>query len=239
MPCSSIGGIPSHRGNRIGPQAGKGAAGRYGGKSANHFYTHFDVEDIGEAFTISDWLPVDEIPLLAVKMRSQMSRRWWLHQNKKRGVGGRTVAENGVARALADPRDARGTLKEEAAAGRSSPSKSPSGDDDGASFPSPRGLGDDESMPHLGQPGLRTPQWAERAYHALYSTRIPVSENKTPWGGKARKAGGRSGVEKERDDDALSKFLSLSTGHDFVHGQRIAVEEFRALEVGSSAHSEA
>lgn len=202
-------------GNRIGPNVGKGAAGRYGGKSANHFYKHFDVEDIGEAFTISDWFPVDQIPLLAVKMRSQMSRQWWLHRHKKRGGVGGSITENGIARAVTELRDAQDSLKDSGSNGEGSPraDRSPDAADQ-----------DDEEdeMPSLGNPGLATPQWVERAYHALYSTRIPASEDKTPWGGKGGKR--KSGL------GGANNFVAVSAGHDFLHGQRLAVEEFRALE---------
>ena len=202
--------------DRIGPRAGMGAAGRYGGGVANHFYQHFDVEDIGEAFTISDWLPVDEIPMLAVKMRSHMNRRWWLHEHMTKRAG---AGKGALGSKLAELRGLCDAVKADA-----------SGDEMVDHAGPERATGNGSDAMNLGQPGLRTPQWVEHAYHALYSTRIPVSESKTPWA--RRKNIGSDGTGKGADDSTLAArgYASMSTGHDFLRGQRLMVKEFRALE---------
>ena len=46
------------------------AAARYSQYKSNVFYTHFDVEDVANALTIANWIPLEFLPKLPVQSLS-------------------------------------------------------------------------------------------------------------------------------------------------------------------------
>ena len=109
------------------------------------FYTHFDVEDVANAFTITNWIPLELLPKFPVESWSN-------------GSGDTVVVEQGGS----GPGDQTRTAPE-------------GGDKNNNNTKSTK---DNKKLP-----GLPTPPWVDVAYHALYSTRVPVGEDvgRTPW----------------------------------------------------------